>query len=172
MRDMSRDSHVTHSHSKCNPFLRKLPQQFDQLLIIQVTQSQFAQAIREASLQSVELLAPVFDGHDLRILPCCREQAAFQYIRYAGKCQGVRLERKFGSHCCFGDPHNADRIRQRVCLDMALQYACLILGGDRINISSICSKGSYYIAVMSVSWLFPAVSPLRQLSLVEESEED
>lgn len=77
MRDMSRDSHVTRSHRKCNPFLRKLPQHFEQLLIIKVAQNQFAQAVCEASLQGIELLAPAFDGHNLRVLPGCGEETAF-----------------------------------------------------------------------------------------------
>ena len=136
MRDMSRDSHVTHSHRKYKPFLRKLPQYVNQLFIVKVAQNQFSQAVCEASLQGIELLAPAFDGHNLRVLPCCCEQTAFQHVRHAGKGQGIRLEWELGCPCRLGDPHDADRARQQVYFDIALRYACIILGCDRINISS------------------------------------
>lgn len=73
---------------------------------------------------------------NLRVLPCCCEQTAFQHVRNAGKGQAICLEWELGCPCRLGDPHDADRARQQVYFDIALRYACIILGCDRINISS------------------------------------
>ena len=93
---MSRDTNVIHnvtlSQYAYHRFHRWPYNHIDQLLITQMVQNQRARAIREASLQSIELLAPALDGRNLRVLPCCCEQAAFQHVRHAGKGQGIHLE--------------------------------------------------------------------------------
>lgn len=100
MRDMSRDSHVTltlfitlRSHS-LHPTVSSGGHISTSIScsLPKMVQNQRARAVREASLQSIELLAPAFDGHNLRVLPCCCEQATFQHVRHAGKGQGIRLE--------------------------------------------------------------------------------